>query len=321
VKRVFPSCEVLKRLIKAGEAANVEFKARAKIEDTSDMAELICAMANTGGGVVLLGVKDDGTLEGIRLTKEDSEKAKLRIVNISDHHIRPAVGLDMDVVHCSEGDVFCIGIHSSVVPCAAKRDDLWIHWWRIDSHNRQMPPERVVALSRASTSADLAKTETVQPETFSRAVTARQDPTSIEMHLEFDTYCLRKPKTITWTQRRIEYYQPKPAPLSSHTTDAELRELHESIHLGAMGYDPWTKMKPTRLAENARRWIEATYAKSIISDSRRLTDLLRVALGHFVLDQAARRRRKQSKEELFASACRSYSARGYTRVVFKETQS
>lgn len=54
----------LQRIIKAGESDRVEFK-RCGNQPEKDLFESICAFANTFGGVIFLGVEDDGALRGI----------------------------------------------------------------------------------------------------------------------------------------------------------------------------------------------------------------------------------------------------------------
>lgn len=56
--------EALDRYIRAGEGIGVEFK-RCGSQPSGDTFETICSFANRQGGSILLGVKDDGTVEGI----------------------------------------------------------------------------------------------------------------------------------------------------------------------------------------------------------------------------------------------------------------
>ena len=54
----------LDRYIQAGEGLNVEFK-RCGAQPRQDTFETICSFANRQGGSILLGVRDDGTVEGV----------------------------------------------------------------------------------------------------------------------------------------------------------------------------------------------------------------------------------------------------------------
>ena len=55
---------VLDRYIQAGEGISVEFK-RCGSQPGQDTFETICSFANRQGGSILLGVRDDGTVEGV----------------------------------------------------------------------------------------------------------------------------------------------------------------------------------------------------------------------------------------------------------------
>lgn len=56
----------LKLLLREGEGLSVEFKEKF----TSRIDEDMVAFANTKGGILLLGVRDDGTVSGARLTND-----------------------------------------------------------------------------------------------------------------------------------------------------------------------------------------------------------------------------------------------------------
>ena len=58
------SIKQIRELIRQGEGISVEFKTcRNKIN--RDVYETVCAFLNRHGGTILLGVQDDGTLQGI----------------------------------------------------------------------------------------------------------------------------------------------------------------------------------------------------------------------------------------------------------------
>ena len=56
----------INKLLEQGEGLNCEFKS----SFTKDIAQALCAFANTKGGAVVIGVKDDGTPIGVNLNKE-----------------------------------------------------------------------------------------------------------------------------------------------------------------------------------------------------------------------------------------------------------
>lgn len=69
----------LDKLLKDGENEELEFKI--SLPRFSNLAELISSMANTKGGYILIGVKDDGSVSGI----EKSEKIKSEVIKAASH--------------------------------------------------------------------------------------------------------------------------------------------------------------------------------------------------------------------------------------------
>jgi len=84
-----PNPEQVKLLIHEGEGLTVEFKERY----TSRIDEDIVAFANARGGTLLLGVRDDGTITGERLTND--LKAK---INSLARNCKPAITVELSQV-------------------------------------------------------------------------------------------------------------------------------------------------------------------------------------------------------------------------------
>lgn len=61
----------LKRLIEGGESTTVEFKR--KLNESHKIAKELCAFANTKGGVLIVGIDDDGTICGVMSEKTEEE--------------------------------------------------------------------------------------------------------------------------------------------------------------------------------------------------------------------------------------------------------
>lgn len=59
----------IRQLIRSGEGERIEFKAKANHPDK--IARSLVSFANSSGGVLLLGVHDDGSIKGIRFPEED----------------------------------------------------------------------------------------------------------------------------------------------------------------------------------------------------------------------------------------------------------
>ena len=60
--------ERLKEILNGGESITVEFK-QSKTKLNKDVFESVCAFLNCNGGHLFLGVKDNGEIVGIDLTK------------------------------------------------------------------------------------------------------------------------------------------------------------------------------------------------------------------------------------------------------------
>ena len=87
----------LLEIIANGESSGVEFK-RDDLR-TQDLAKELVAFSNLAGGMVLLGVEDDGTITG--LTRQDIEEW---VMNVCRDKIRPAIVPFFEVVRNIEVD-------------------------------------------------------------------------------------------------------------------------------------------------------------------------------------------------------------------------
>ncbi|MDA0873571.1 MAG: ATP-binding protein [Bacteroidetes bacterium] len=75
----------IKRLVARGEGRHLEFKRR--VPEPERLAKEVVAFANSGGGHLLLGVDDDGTIVGVK----DSEEEEFALREALDMHIRPGL--------------------------------------------------------------------------------------------------------------------------------------------------------------------------------------------------------------------------------------
>jgi hypothetical protein len=94
----------LKKLLQQGEGLKVEFKT-SRFKLSKNVFETLCAFLNRKGGHLILGVKDDGTIEGVL---EDS------IQSITDRGLCRTLTLFSTsfvvAPHCTAGMPFAIGI-------------------------------------------------------------------------------------------------------------------------------------------------------------------------------------------------------------------
>ncbi len=83
----------LKAILAAGETLTVEFKSDVKGLPDRDLVAAVVAMANTEGGLILLGVEDDGTVTGVQSNHQDSAGVVAMIANRTS----PSVSVRADV--------------------------------------------------------------------------------------------------------------------------------------------------------------------------------------------------------------------------------
>jgi ATP-dependent DNA helicase RecG len=70
--------ENIKKLLSHGEDYNIEFK-QCRDSVSHSVYETVCSFLNHSGGTIILGVNDDGTLDGVNL--ENVESMRKNIVN------------------------------------------------------------------------------------------------------------------------------------------------------------------------------------------------------------------------------------------------
>ena len=102
----------IKEIINQGESLTVEFK---KSHDSLSRSvfETICAFLNRKGGYILLGVNDNGTIEGV---KEDTLQIQLKTLANDMNNpqiISPTKRLDMEVIDVNGKKIICIYVPES----------------------------------------------------------------------------------------------------------------------------------------------------------------------------------------------------------------
>ena len=106
-------------LIKNGENSTVDFKQKKFIENGHQVAKTLSSFANYKGGKVLLGVTDDGKIEGATIVHKDIE----RIMGSSCKNCNPPIEPEVNIIKFEEGDVAYIDIPKASDPI--KANDKW----------------------------------------------------------------------------------------------------------------------------------------------------------------------------------------------------
>jgi ATP-dependent DNA helicase RecG len=130
-------------LLNAGESISVEFKDE-RVRSESLAREMV-SMANTLGGVILLGVQDDGSIAGLSTQKKWEEW----VSNISRTAINPSLHTDFSLLNCNN---VIIGILE--VPKGKDKPYQTLHdgkyWIRTGSTARQASKEELSRLFQAA---------------------------------------------------------------------------------------------------------------------------------------------------------------------------
>lgn len=126
--------EEVKQLISGGESTTLEFKtSSAKLKSAF---ETLCAFVNTRGGVVLIGVKDDGGIVGQHVTDATRQEISNYIANFE-----PPINIKTDYTPINDSKyIIAIRVMSnhSTVPYTFDGRA----YWRLESTTKRMPQQR-----------------------------------------------------------------------------------------------------------------------------------------------------------------------------------
>ena len=109
--------QYLLSLIREGEHQQQDFKYR--VVDARKLAKSVSAFANTDGGRLLIGVRDDGHLSGVR-----SEEEIYMMHQAAYKYCKPEASIKFDTYHVAPSDTTARGLRTIViatVPPSAKR--------------------------------------------------------------------------------------------------------------------------------------------------------------------------------------------------------
>jgi hypothetical protein len=126
-------------LIKQGEGELIEWKDSRILTSPAKLARSMVAMANHKGGLILIGVKDDGTIEGMEYKKGHEEY----IMNVATEKCSPPVRPKFRRVTIpNQGSVYVIKIvrKENEVRHGVKTKDGLVYPIRVGSTIREMSP-------------------------------------------------------------------------------------------------------------------------------------------------------------------------------------
>lgn len=96
----------LKDILAGGETLSVEFKSDLKGLPDLDLVAAVIAMANTEGGLILLGVEDDGTVTGVQPIHQDTGGLAALIANRTN----PSVAVRVEAVDWNKKKLLAIQV-------------------------------------------------------------------------------------------------------------------------------------------------------------------------------------------------------------------
>lgn len=108
--------DTLQSLIAAGETLGVEFKGerRCALNDR-DLVEVVVCLANAAGGVLLVGVEDDGLITGAR-PRHGAHTEPARVQALIRSRTVPGIEVKVEAVAMPEGTVLCLTVpHTAAV--------------------------------------------------------------------------------------------------------------------------------------------------------------------------------------------------------------
>lgn len=126
--------EKVKQLITEGESTELEFKT--STSKLKSACETLCAFVNTRGGVVLIGVKDDGTIIGQHVTDE----TRLEISNLITKFEPPIVIRTEYILVNNNKYIIAMSVQSNHTSVPYTFDGR--AFWRLESSTKRMPQQR-----------------------------------------------------------------------------------------------------------------------------------------------------------------------------------
>lgn len=99
----------IESLLEKGETLAIEFKSDVKSLPDRDLVAAVVAMANTEGGLILLGVEDDGSVTGVQPAHLDTAGLKALIANRTS----PSVATSTEIIEYDEKKILSIAVPKS----------------------------------------------------------------------------------------------------------------------------------------------------------------------------------------------------------------
>lgn len=137
--------EEIQEKIELGESSFVQFKA--KINDADSLEAELVAFANAAGGLLLIGVSDDGTVNGVE--KAAIEKLTQLVSNVASQRINPLIYPLSDALKIDDKIVFTVQVlNGNDKPYFTKNG---VCWTKVGADKRKVSREELKRLFQSST--------------------------------------------------------------------------------------------------------------------------------------------------------------------------
>ncbi len=130
--------------ISLGEDSSRQFKV--KIDTAAKLAEEICAMSNSRGGVIYVGVKDNNTISG--LSQQEIAQYNQYISNASNENIKPAIYPQTKIIEMDGKLVLLIQVSEG--PAKPYCTSAGVYWVKSGSDKRKASPQELLRMFQQS---------------------------------------------------------------------------------------------------------------------------------------------------------------------------
>ncbi len=134
-------------IITVGESQTVEFKKSDILSDPVGLAREMVAFSNSLGGRILIGICDDGTVEGMKAKKEH----ELFVMNIARDRCDPPLTPSFSTINKPEGDIYELKVtRFRTFPHAAKTESGKVYYIRVGTTVREATSIELALLFESS---------------------------------------------------------------------------------------------------------------------------------------------------------------------------
>ncbi|MEA1052621.1 putative DNA binding domain-containing protein [Lamprobacter modestohalophilus] len=194
-------------LLAQGEHASLEFKTQDVRPEA--LAKELVAFSNTLGGVVLIGVADDGAIQGVA----DRALIEQRVINVARHNVVPAIDPGLYWSRVDDRDICQVTVGKGTAKPYQTLDGKFLI--RVGSANRQATKEELSRLFQAAglVHFDISPVEQTGPEDLDEA----------------------KLQSYWQSSYQLDYYRLDRDERINLLLNADLLSLHEGIPVCTIG--------------------------------------------------------------------------------------